>query len=339
MLASRVALFAGLARGDLSAVFGLMRRVDFAPGAMLVRQGEPADSALIVELGRATAMAALPGGGETPIAEFGPGSVLGETALLDGGVRVASVVASEPTACLAMERDAFRLLVAQGNRAVREIHQRITRALCQRLRDLNGKILAISPPEELAYATPNFDAPRAPCGFEVRGFLHLLPAFQGWTREELDVLLTQVALFELPRGARLFRAGEAGGACYVVLRGALEITREEGASERRIGILGPGRLCGVLGLIEDQPHSMSASAREQVALMEISQVVFEAYFRGDGVGAAKFQHAIHQELLRSLARTNNHLTRLISQARIHHHVERVTDLQRELAAQEGRAAG
>jgi hypothetical protein len=31
-----------------------------------------------------------------------------------------------------MERDVFRLLVAQGNRAVQVINQLITRALCQR---------------------------------------------------------------------------------------------------------------------------------------------------------------------------------------------------------------
>ena len=338
-LARRVSLFAGLAHDDLLQILRLTRRVDFSSGATLVRQGEPADSALIMELGKAAAVALLPGGGHTVLAEFGPGSVLGEMALLDSGVRLASVVASEPTACLAMERDAFRLLVAQGNRAVMAIHHRITRAMCQRLRALNSKILAISPPEELAYATPNFEAPRLPCAWDYRAFLRVLPAFQPFNPEEINTLLAHVAVFELPRGARLFQAGGEGGACYIVLRGALEITREEGVSERRIGILGPGRLCGVLGLIEGAPHSMSAAAREHATLMEIPAPVFEQYFRGDTRGSVKFQQAIHQELLRSLSRTNNHLTRLISQARIHNHAARVVELHCDLAEQECRAAG
>lgn len=55
-LAQRVSLFAGLAHDDLMSVLRLTRRVDFSPGAMLVPQGEPADSALIMELGKVAAL-------------------------------------------------------------------------------------------------------------------------------------------------------------------------------------------------------------------------------------------------------------------------------------------
>ena len=99
---------------------------------------------------------------------------------------------------------------------------------------------------------------------------------------------------------------------------------------RRIGILGPGRLCGILALIEGAPHSMSATAREQVTLMEIPPTVFESYYNGTARGALKFQQAINQELLQALARTNNHLTRLISQARIRNYGQHVDDLAGEL---------
>lgn len=192
---------------------------------------------------------------------------------------LASVVASEQTACLAKERDAFRLLVARGNRAVQVINQRITRALCQR-----------------------------------------------FTQREIAVLLDAAPVFELPGGTRLFTAGSAGGACCVMLRGALEPPRE-----RRIGVLGPGRLCGLLGLIEGEAHSMSAAAHEQVTPMEIPAAVFARDFEGSAPGSAKFQRAIHRELLHSLSRTNNHLTRLIGQAHIHLHAARVTALHRDLA--------
>ena len=58
-LARRVSLFAGLAHDDLLQILRLTRRVDFSSGATLVRQGEPADSALIMELGKAAAVALL----------------------------------------------------------------------------------------------------------------------------------------------------------------------------------------------------------------------------------------------------------------------------------------
>ena len=331
-ISSRVPLFAGLDPDDLQFVLRVARRLEFATGAMLVRQGQAADSALIMEGGRVSVVSALPGGGEAVMAELGPGSVLGEMALLDSGVRCANVVAREPTVCLSMERDAFRLLIAQGNRAVLAINHRITLGLCQRLRELNGKILAHSTPEHLAATaiTHMQQEQRQRCAFDYRPFLALLPALRHFNAEDLDELSGAADGFDLPRGALLFAAGERSESGYVVVRGALEISREKNGEHRRIGILGPGRLCGILALIESAPHSMSATARENVTLMEIPKAVFERYYNGTARGALKFQQAVNQELLQALARTNNHLTRLISQARIRDHSQHVDKLVDEL---------
>ncbi len=345
-LASRVALFADLDEAELRYVLRAARRLEFAAGTRLVQQGQAADTALIMEHGHARVISVLPGGGETVVGELGPGSVLGEMALLDSGVRSASVVASEPTACLSMERDAFRLLIAQGNRAVLAINHRITLALCQRLRELNGRILANgagdagiipAPVFGTARAAASQPADRQPCGFDYRAFLRLLSALRSLDDVELDELLQVSQVFDLPRGAVLFEAGAASEACYVVVRGVLEISRAHDCEQRRIGILGPGRLCGILGLIEDQPHSMSATAREAATLLEIPRAAFLRYLNAEARGAWKFQQAVNQELLQSLARTNNHLARLISQACIREHVHEVHELQRALAEQECRA--
>lgn len=337
-ITSRVPLFAGLDPDDLKYVLRVARRLEFAKGAMLVRQGQIADSALVMESGSASVVSVLPGGGEAVMAELGPGSVLGEMALLDSGVRSANVIAREPTACLSMERDAFRLLIAQGNRAVLAINHRITLGLCQRLRELNGKILAHSTPRHLAPALDNHQGRRLPCAYDYRAFLTLLPALRQFNAEELDELTGVTSVFDLPRGAVLFNAGEASDACFVVIRGALEISREQNGEHRRIGILGPGRLCGILALIEGAAHSMSAGARERVTLMEIPKAAFARYYDGTALGAPKFQQAVNQELLQALARTNNHLTRLISQARIRDHGQHAEELHRALCEQDCRAA-
>ncbi len=337
-MARRIPLLADLDADDLRYVFRAAQPLSFASGDLLVRQGQSADSALFMARGRAQVINALPGGGETVVGELGPGGVLGEMALLDHGVRSASVVATEPTACLSMARDAFRMLIAQGNQAVLAINRRITLSLCQRLRELNGKILALSPPEQLAPALTNRRDARQPCAFDFRAFLGLLPALRDFSVDEAATLLQASQVFDLPRGALLFSAGEPGTACYLVVRGALEISREQAHTQRRIGILGPGRLCGVLGLIEGRPHSMSASAREQVTLMEIPATAFARYYDGQVPESLKFQHAVNQELLQSLARTNNHLTRLISQARIRHHAQQADALHGELLGQDYRAA-
>ncbi len=334
----RVPLFADLDPDDLRFVLRVARRLEFAKGALMVRQGQIADSALVMESGSASVVSVLPGGGEAVMAELGPGSVLGEMALLDSGVRSANVIAREPTACLSMERDAFRMLIAQGNRAVLAINHRITLGLCQRLRELNGKILAHSAPRHLALVLHQQPGKRVPCAFDCRAFLTLLPALRQFNAEELNELTGATAVFDLPRGAPLFNAGEASDACYIVIRGALEISREQNGEHRRIGILGPGRLCGILAMIEGEAHSMSATAREHVTLMEIPKTVFVRYYDGAALGAPKFQQAVNQELLQALARTNNHLTRLISQARIRDHGHQAEELNRALCEQDCRAA-
>ncbi len=337
-ISSRVPLFAGLDPDDLHYVLRVARRLEFAKGAMLVRQGQIADSALVMESGSANVVSVLPGGGEVVMAELGPGSVLGEMALLDSGVRSANVIAREPTACLSMERDAFRLLIAQGNRAVLAINHRITLGLCRRLRELNGKILAHSTSAHLAPALDNHQGQRQVCAFDYRTFLALLPALRQFNVEEVAELSLAASVFDLPRGAVLFNAGDASDACYVVIRGALEISREQNGEHRRIGILGPGRLCGILALIEGAAHSMSATARERVTLMEMPKAVFARYYDGTAQGAPKFQQAVNQELLQALVRTNNHLTRLISQARIRDHGHHADELNRALCEQDCRAA-
>ena len=124
------------------------------------------------------------------------------------------------------------------------------------------------------------------------------------------------------------------------MRGAVEIANARNGRRHRIGILGPGRLCGVLALIEGQPHSMSAVAREHATLLELDRAAFDRLFSGSDRLAGRFQDAINQELLQALARTNNHLTRLISQARIRGGAPapEVEELQRALCTQDCRSA-
>jgi serine/threonine-protein kinase len=65
---------------------------DFAAGASIVTEGEPGDAAYIIESGRCEVYKKLQGK-RTVIRRLGPGDVFGETAVLTGAARTASVVA------------------------------------------------------------------------------------------------------------------------------------------------------------------------------------------------------------------------------------------------------
>jgi len=88
----------------------------------------------------------------------------------------------------------------------------------------------------------------------------------------------------------------------------------------RIGDLpalgGPGELIGYLALLERAKHAASARVREQAALIVFPTAAFIAVYEGRSGMSVRLQHAIHGTLLRSLARTNGQLTRLISAARL-----------------------
>ena len=169
----------------------------------------------------------------------------------------------------------------------------------------------------------------------------MLPLFRGFSTAEIETFTGLTAALESGRGQLLFRQGEASTACYVVVRGAVEDTGTQNKLRHRIGVLGPGQLCGMIALIEGQPHSMSAVARERATQLEIGKAAFDGLFTGDDRLAAKFQNAINRELLQALAHANNHLTRLISQSRIRggrQDRKQAEELQCALATEDCRAA-
>ena len=57
-------------------------------------------------------------------------------------------------------------------------------------------------------------------------------------------------------------------------------------------------------------------AREACCLLELPRTVFMDIYNGSSGATVSLQHAIHRSLMRSIARTNTHLTRLISHARL-----------------------
>lgn len=337
-----IPLFAGIEPAELGNILRIFQPVSFANGARLVRQGQPADGAYIIESGSADVITALPGGGEVTVTSLGPGSMLGEMALLDRGVRSATVVARAPVSGYLIERDGFRMLLAHRDRAAFLIQGRITRMLCGRLRELNTRIVAADAPESAAPPLSGQTAEpagvrRGQCPFNYRAFLPLLPVFRQFSPVELEEFTKRTEVLDLDRGQILFQQGDAAKCGYVVVRGALEILHAEKARRHRIGVLGPGRLCGIIALIAGEAHSMSATARERSTLLEFPGSAFDALFSGSDRVSARFQDAVNRELLQSLARTIVHLTRLISQARIRggrREKKQERELQRALGSQD-----
>jgi predicted MFS family arabinose efflux permease len=105
-LLTRCDLFASVGEGALDQLAGASEFVDVAAGAVLVREGDPADVLYVIESGvfAATARGA---GGEVPLQDMGAGGYFGEIGLLERMPRTATVTALTQGRVLRVDGEAF----------------------------------------------------------------------------------------------------------------------------------------------------------------------------------------------------------------------------------------
>jgi len=119
-------------------LFAKARPVSLAASETLFVAGEEGDGCYRVEEGLLKASVAAATGGERILAILGPGAVVGELSVIDGGPRSASVTALRDSKLSFVGRAAF---VAFGQ-STPELYHHMTALLAQRLRDTNDALLA-----------------------------------------------------------------------------------------------------------------------------------------------------------------------------------------------------
>ena len=303
-------------------LLAVARPVAHTKSERLVRHGEASRGAYILREGAAEATVTLPGGEKLSVAKFGAGAVFGEMALIERGTCTATVTATEKLAGWFIEREDFRALVAQRVPAALRLQHALTVVLSDKLRSLNAKVLEVPAAEDTPAAKSNGVDPLAQvkrlkkAAFDFKPFLPHLPIFEGFDAAEIAEVAAVANILELSRGEKIFSVGQPSSACFIVVRGAVEIRARHEKRERRMAVLGPGQLLGYMSALEKSPHGSDAIVREQALLLEIPAKDFEALYFSASAVAIKLHRAIQKSLLSSLAQTNRHLTRLISQARL-----------------------
>ncbi len=83
--------------------------VNFAPGATIIKQGDPANHFYIMVKGRAEAVVTHPTGGEIVVGSLEVGHYFGEIGILEGGTRTATVraAADSDVVVMQLDREAF----------------------------------------------------------------------------------------------------------------------------------------------------------------------------------------------------------------------------------------
>ena len=108
-----IPLFAQLHRDDLRAVAELVRRESYAAGEIICRQGEMGETAYFVESGQLRVLHIDAEGLEHEVSRLNPGDYFGETSLLLGEPRDATVEAVEDSTLLYLHKDEFDALLEE----------------------------------------------------------------------------------------------------------------------------------------------------------------------------------------------------------------------------------
>ncbi|MGE5186252.1 MAG: cyclic nucleotide-binding domain-containing protein [Acidobacteriota bacterium] len=131
MLLRQVPMFAELDAEDLEELAAVVEEKHVDAGTELFREGETGDAVYLIVRGRVRVLVAA-GGAEKTIDDLGPGSCIGEMAVLDASPRSATVRALERTRALRVPAEGFRRVLADRP----EMSQVIVVDLVRRLRGM-----------------------------------------------------------------------------------------------------------------------------------------------------------------------------------------------------------
>ncbi len=203
-------------------------------GAKLLVEGEQGDTLLIVASGEVDVDK-----GGTKLATLGPGTVLGEMALITGAPRSATVTTTK-------EVEYFEL----------------SRADVQTLAGSKPKIA-----EELVeYCRKRM----------VANLLRSSPLFKRFDDKTRFKLLTDFQRQGFAPGAKIIAQGDTGKGLYVLATGEVEVSVDKDGENVVVANLGPGEVFGEISLLKDQATTATVTARGRVGALFLPRDHFQA---------------------------------------------------------------
>jgi len=143
-LLGHVSLLAECTKKELAQIASMCTEYDATAGQVLAQEGQLGAEFFVIIDGRATASR-----GGVILATLGPTNFFGELALLDGGLRTATVVADTDLHLLVLSRAEFQNLC----RTYPSVSYRMLKGLGERLRRADEMICAVNNPESPAHIT------------------------------------------------------------------------------------------------------------------------------------------------------------------------------------------
>jgi CRP/FNR family transcriptional regulator, cyclic AMP receptor protein len=300
-LLATVPLFADRGEADLAELAGMLHGRTLREGAVLWRQGDEARELVFVVDGALSASLRVAGGRLVEIGRAGPGDMVGELALLDGGPRTMAVRAAADSTVLALSRQGLMGLLGRNHPWAFSLKRRLMILSAERLRGQlarlagppgDGEPVAALPDAELEYRPPPDSR-----------YVRRMATFHDFDPLAVWGFLTSGRYAECAAGRTLLVEGTPPEACHLTINGAVEKVIVRGGRRIRVGLAGPGRLVGYEGLIEDRPSPITAITRERCLLLVLPRDPFKRLFTAEDAIGRVFLDVIQRDIMATLRQT------------------------------------
>ena len=124
--------------------------------------------------------------------------------------------------------------------------------------------------------------------------------FDDFSARELEQLANAMGEREVYSGEVLVLEDERPDRLFVLLQGAVEVSRKSEGSDRVIALLGPGSMFGLLALIDRGRRAATCVARGRGRVAEMPRDAFDLLYKSNAPLADKFQYAIARQLARDV---------------------------------------
>lgn len=249
----------------------------YAAGAFVVKEGEPTQEAYLIESGGVRIQRKTPYG-HFSLAALEPGSLFGETSLVDRIPRSGDAVTTAETELIALNPAALAALMERDPRFKLALYWAFWKSLSSKLRQTNQNLAHFfSETGKPSSAEPALS--REPTGEFHVDLAAKRKLFQEQKLSSLEInFLTSLSRERKYKPNQvIFREGEMGNEMYVVLEGRVMISKYiPGAGEEALAFLERGGFFGEMALIDNEPRSADAKAHETGSVvLVISREVLE----------------------------------------------------------------
>lgn len=219
-LLQRMPLFSTMDEAETELLCSRLRPARYAPGQVIIRQGEPGDRFYIVRRGHVEVAMRDERGVSEVVNDLDRGDYFGELALLSDAPRNATCRAAVPTEVLYLSREDFDDLV----RARFALRQKLDRSIAQ------------------------------------VDLLRRIPLFAEMDAQQIQLVSAQLREEAYEPGDTIIRQGEIGDTFYVVESGQIQVSVAQDGEERVVTERGPGEYVGEIALLLQVPRTATVRA-------------------------------------------------------------------------------